>query len=252
MFSGMLLLTACGDKAEEAAAEQKELEKTLETQPVADLYNSAMDLMQQKEWKAAKDAFEEVERQHPYSQWAKRAQVMNAYVNYQKQDYEEAIAILDRFVRLYPGDEKAAYAYYLMALCHYEQISDVGRDQEQTNKALASLQEIIRRFPESDYARDATIKRDLTIDHLAGKEMEVGRYYLKREEYSAALKRFSKVLDEYQTTSHTPEALHRMVEIYLKLGVVNEAEKYAAVLGHNFRSSPWYKDSYRLLNAERK
>lgn len=241
------MLAACGE--DDAVEKQKELEKSLETQPVAELYNNAMDMLQQKEWKSAKEAFEEVERQHPYSQWAKRAQVMNAYVNYQKQDYEEAIVILDRFVRLYPGDEKAEYAYYLMALCHYEQISDVGRDQAQTNKALEALQDTIRRFPDSDYARDATIKRDLTIDHLAGKEMEVGRYYLKKDEYSAALKRFAKVLDEYQTTSHTPEALHRMVEIYLKLGVVDEAKKYAAVLGHNYSSSPWYKDTYKLMNS---
>ncbi len=246
------MLAACSSDEETAKEEQAELEKSLETQPVQELYNAAMDLLQQKEWKAAKEAFEEVERQHPYSQWAKRAQVMNAYANYQKQDYEEAVAILDRFVRLYPGDERASYAYYLMALCHYEQISDVGRDQAQTNKALAALQEIIRRFPDSDYARDATIKRDLTIDHLAGKEMEIGRYYLKRDETAAALKRFAKVVDEYQTTSHAAEALHRLVEIYLQLGVKEEAKRYAAVLGHNFPGSVWYKDSYKLLGKNKK
>lgn len=250
MFATVLLLAACGDDT--AEEQQTKLEQSLETQPVEDLYNQALDALQQKEWKAAKEGFEEVERQHPYSKWSKRAQVMNAYANYQKQDYEEATAILDRFVRLYPGDEQAEYAYYLMALCYYEQISDVGRDQAMTRKALGALQDIIRRFPESDYARDAKVKLDLTVDHLAGKEMEVGRYYLKKDEYTAALKRFGKVLEEYQTTSHTAEALHRMVEIYLKLGVVNEAEKYAAVLGHNYRSSPWYKDSYKLLAADDK
>jgi outer membrane protein assembly factor BamD len=235
-------LTACGDSESEALA------KSLETQPVEQLYNEAMNALQKHDWKTAKTGFEEVERQHPYSQWAKHAQVMNAYANYQNQSYEEALTILDRFVRLYPGDERAAYAYYLMALCRYEQISDVGRDQAMTRDALDALQEVIRRFPDSDFARDAIIKRDLTVDHLAGKEMEVGRYYLKHKEYTAAIKRFEKVLDEYQTTSHTPEALHRLVEIYTQMGVTTEAQKYAAVLGHNFAGSAWYKESYALLN----
>ena len=238
------LVTACGDTDEE------ELKKSLETQPVEKLYNAAMDELQSRDWKAAKIAFEEVERQHPYSQWAKRAQVMNAYANYKNQNYDEALVILDRFVRLYPGDDRTPYAYYLMALCSYEQITDVGRDQSMTAAALDALQEVIRRYPDSDYARDATIKRDLTVDHLAGKEMEVGRYYMKHKEYTSAAKRFTKVIDEYETTSHTPEALHRMVEVYLKMGVVAEAQKYAAVLGSNFPSSPWYKESYALLKPE--
>lgn len=242
--AGLLLLAACGDDTKE------ELAKSLETSPVEQLYNDAMDRLQERDWKEAKKGFEEVERQHPYSVWAKRAQVMNAYANYQNQDYVEAQAILDRFVRLYPGDERTPYAYYLMALCHYEQISDVGRDQAMTDAALQALQEVIRRYPDSDYARDAVLKRDLTIDHLAGKEMEVGRYYLTRKEYAAAIKRFSKVVAEYQTTSHVPEALHRLVEAYLKMGVRAEAQKYAAVLGHNFPKSQWYKSSYALLKPD--
>jgi outer membrane protein assembly factor BamD len=239
----LLLTAACSSDEDEAA----ELAKSLETQPVETLYNDAMELIQSQDYKSAKKAFEEVERQHPYSQWAKRAQVMNAYANYKIQSYDEALVILDRFVRLYPGDERTPYAYYLIALCSYEQITDVGRDQSMTAGALDALQEVIRRYPDSDYARDATIKRDLTVDHLAGKEMEVGRYYMKRKEYAAAAKRFTKVIDEYQTTSHTPEALHRMVEVYLKMGVTVEAQKYAAVLGENFPNSPWYKGSYALL-----
>ena len=240
----LFCVTACGD------ADDEKLKKSLETQPVEKLYNAAMDELQTQNWKAAKAAFEEVERQHPYSQWAKRAQVMNAYANYKNQNYDEALVILDRFVRLYPGDDRTPYAYYLMALCNYEQITDVGRDQSMTSAALDALQEVIRRYPDSDYARDATLKRDLTYDHLAGKEMEVGRYYLRHKQYGAAIKRFTKVIDEYQTTSHTPEALHRMVEMYLQMGVVEEAKKYAAVLGTNFPSSTWYKDSYALLKPE--
>jgi len=249
LFFGVLVLAACGDSEEE---EKAELAKALETQPVKVLYNDAMDLLQLKDWKGAKLAFEEVERQHPYSQWAKRAQVMNAYANYMNQNYIEASAILDRFVRLYPSDERTPYAYYLSALCSYEQIVDIGRDQSMTQQALSALQDVIRRYPDSDYARDATIKRDLTIDHLAGKEMEIGRYYLTRKEYAAAIRRFEQVLADYQTTSHAPEALHRMVEAYLKMGIVPEAKKYAAVLGHNYPRSQWYKESYALLNPDKK
>jgi outer membrane protein assembly factor BamD len=243
MLAGLLFLAACDSTGDE----DKDLAASLETEALPSLYNDAMDKIQQRDWKGAKAAFEEVERQHPYSEWAKRAQVMNAYANYENQDYVESQAILERFTRLYPGDDLTPYAYYLMALGYYEQISDVGRDQAMTAQALNALQEVIRRYPDSDYARDAKLKRELTIDHLAGKEMEVGRYYLSRKEYAAAIRRFSKVIADYQTTSQAPEALHRLVECYLKMGVQSEAKKYAAVLGHNFPKSPWYKDSYRLL-----
>ncbi len=239
------LLTACGDSNEEA-----ELAKVEKVEPVEDLYNQALDSINQKNWKAAKKQFEEVERQHPYSVWAKKAQMLNAFANYKNQDYEEAVAILNRFTQLYPGDAQIDYAYYLIALSYYEQITDVGRDQSTTKDALLALNEVIRRFPRSDYARDAELKKDLTIDHLAGKEMEVGRYYVSRKEYLAAIKRFQKVVENYQGTTHVPEALHRMVELYLQIGIVEEASNYAAVLGHNYPTSEWYKDSYRLLAPE--
>jgi len=242
----MLLITACGDSDDASTADAV----LPETQPVEELYNTAMNHLELQEWTLAKKTFEEVERQHPYSSWAKKAQVLNAYANYENQDYEEAIAILERFVQIYPGDERVPYAYYLIALSSYEQISDVGRDQAMTADAMRSLKEIVRRFPNSDYARDAKIKLDLTFDHLAGKEMDVGRYYLDRKEYLSAIKRFQKVVGEYGTTSHVPEALYRMVEAYLKLGVVPEAQKYAAVLGHNFPRSDWYRDGYRLVTGE--
>lgn len=238
------LLAACDDVTE---ADEEELAKVEELQPVEELYNEALDALNDESWKTAKKQFEEVERQHPYSVWAKKAQVLNAYASYKNQDYEEAVAILRRFAELYPGDEQIDYAYYLIALSYYEQITDVGRDQSITKEALIALNEVIRRFPKSDYARDAKLKKELTVDHLAGKEMNVGRYYISRKEYLAALKRFRKVVEDYQGTTHVPEALHRMVELYMKLGVVDEARNYAAVLGHNYPSSEWYKESYALL-----
>ncbi len=238
------LLTGCSDTVEEQEAELAEVEKL---DPVEDLYNKALDSLNESDWKSARKQFEEVERQHPYSVWAKKAQMLGAYAHYKNQDYEEGVAILQRYVQLYPGDEQASYAYYLIALSYYEQISDVGRDQSMTKEALLALNEVIRRFPKSDYARDAALKKDLTVDHLAGKEMEIGRYYISRKEYLSALKRFKKVVDDYQGTTHVPEALHRMVELYIKLGVIEEAKNYAAVLGHNYPTSEWYEDSYRLM-----
>ncbi len=241
----ILAISACSGDNEENITPQ-----IPDTDPVSELYNNALDKLQSRDWKGAKKGFEEVERQHPYSKWAKRAQILNAYANYENQDYEEAIAILERFVKLYPGDKRVAYAFYLIALSYYEQITDVGRDQAMTEKALNALNQVINRFPNSEYARDAKLKRDLVLDHLAGKEMEVGRYYLKRDEYLAAIKRFTKVIEKYQGTTHTAEALHRLVECYLKLGIRTEAMKYAAVLGHNFPDSKWYSASYKLLNQQ--
>mgnify|MGYP000630564671 CR=1 FL=1 len=242
------LLAGCGD----SSTDEAKLAEVEQVEPVEDLYNRALDSLNEKKWKTAKKQFEEVERQHPYSVWAKKAQMLNAFANYKNQDYEEAVAILNRFTQLYPGDDQIDYAYYLIALSYYEQITDVGRDQSMTRDALLVINEVIRRFPRSDYARDAALKKDLTIDHLAGKEMEVGRYYVSRKEYLAAIKRFQRVVENFQSTTHVPEALHRLVELYLKLGIVEEASNYAAVLGHNYPSSEWYKDSYRLLAAEGK
>jgi outer membrane protein assembly factor BamD len=213
------------------------------------LYNDARDKMGKKEYKEAIKSFEEVERQHPYSPLASNAQIMSAYASYSIEDYDSAISTLERFIKLSPSSESTPYAYYLIALCYYEQISDVGRDQKITEQALAALREVVRRFPDSDYARDAKIKMDLTLDHLAGKEMQVGRYYLRHDDMLAAINRFRFVVENYQTTSHVPEALHRLVEAYLKLGVTDEAKRYAAVLGYNFPGSLWYRDSYKLMTS---
>lgn len=231
---------------------QAEPEQEAKTEAVDVLYNRARDSLAEKNYKTATDQFQEVERQYPYAEWAKQAQIMAAYSAYKGQKYDEAIGIVERFAKLHPTSEAAPYAYYLRALCFYEQIADVGRDQKTTQDALDALTEVIKRFPGSAYARDAKLKRDLTIDHLAGKEMEVGRYYLVRKETLAAINRFKYVVDNYQTTTHVPEALHRLVECYSLLGVAEEAEKYAAVLGYNYPGSDWYRDSYALLKGEAK
>ena len=215
--------------------------------PVEELYNEAMDSLLDEDFDATVAGFAEVERQHPYSVWATRAQIMSAFVYYQGNRYDDAIAAADRFVELHPGNRDAAYAYYLIAMSYYEQISDVDRDQRTTELALQALQEVVRRFPGSTYARDARLKIDLTRDHLAGKEMTVGRYYLRRGNPIAAIGRFRNVVELYQTTSHAPEALHRLTEAYLALGVPGEAQTAAAVLGHNYPGSQWYAFSYSLL-----
>jgi len=217
--------------------------------PVGELYNDAMDELLDENYQQAANLFDEVERQHPYSTWASKAQLMAAYAHYQNNSYTDAVNALDRFIELHPGNRDIAYAYYLKALSYYEQISDVRRDQEMTVKARQSLQEITRRFPDSKYARDAELKLDLTLDHLAGKEMTVGRYYLRNGHYLAAINRFRNVVKDYQTTTHVPEALHRLVEAYLALGVVDEAQATAAVLGYNYPGSDWYADSYELLTG---
>ena len=215
--------------------------------PVEELYNEAMDSLLDEDFDAAVAGFAEVERQHPYSVWATRAQLMLAFVYYQGNRYDDAIAAAGRFIELHPGNRDAAYAYYLIAMSHYEQISSVDRDQKTTEFALQALEEVVRRFPDSTYARDARIKIDLARDHLAGKEMTVGRYYLNRGNPIAAIGRFRKVIELYQTTSHAPEALHRLTEAYLALGVPGEAQTAAAVLGHNYPGSRWYQHSYALL-----
>ncbi len=233
-----LALSACGSKDDEKIKPPESAEQ---------LYNEAISDYNVKKYKNAVKSFEEVERQHPSSEWATNAQIMSGYSSYQSEDYDTAIATFERFGKLYPSNEATPYAYYMIALCYYEQINDVGRDQKVTEQAMQALREIIRRFPDSEYARDARVKLDLTQDHLAGKEMEIGRYYLRHEDYLAAINRFRYVVENYQTTSHVPEALHRLVEAYLKLGVKDEANRYAAVLGENFPGSIWYRDSYKLM-----
>jgi outer membrane protein assembly factor BamD len=225
-------------------------EKPYVERPVEELYNSAMDLLAAEEWQPAAKAFDEVERQHPYSTWATKAQLLAAYALYQANKYDETILAAQRFVQLYPGNKDTPYAYYLIAISHYEQISDVGRDQRATQQALGALEEIVRRFPNSEYARDARLKIDLTRDHLAGKEMEVGRFYLRRGQTVAAINRFRVVVEKYQSTSHLPEALHRLTEAYLSLGLIEEAQATAAVLGHNYPGSDWYQDSFALLTGQ--
>lgn len=239
----LLLLAACSGDEEKEAAENKP-QKSAEQ-----LYNEARTMVDNDEMKDSIKAFEEVERQYPASKLATAAQVMAAYSAYRVEDYDQAISILERFVKLYPTDESAPYAYYLIALCYYDQISDVARDQKITQQAMTALRDVVRRFPETEFARDAKIKLDLTEDHLAGKEMDVGRYYLKRGDTLAAINRFRYVVENFQTTSHVPEALHRLVECYLTLGVREEAQRYAAVLGANFPSSLWYRDSYKLMTG---
>ena len=210
MAVATLALSGCGSSDDD---------KNYVEQPVEVLYNRALDDLGAQEYKAAAKGFEEVDRQHPYSVWATKAQIMAAFAYYQSNKYDEAIIALDRFIQLHPGHRDIPYAYYLKALCFYEQISDVGRDQRITQQALDALAEVVKRFPESPYARDARLKVELAIDHLAGKEMAVGRYYQSNQQYVGAINRYRVVIERYQTTTHVPEALHRLVESYLSLGV---------------------------------
>jgi outer membrane protein assembly factor BamD len=218
--------------------------------PAEELYSQGQAFLEDANFQEAARSFEEVERQHPYSQWATRAQIMAAYAYYEANKYEESIGASERFIELHPGHKDVAYAYYLMGMCYYEQISDVGRDQEMTRRSKDSFDELIRRFPGSDYSRDAQLKVDLILDHLAGKEMEIGRYYQRRKFWLASINRFQAVVEQYQTTTHVPEALHRLTESYLALGMTQEAQSSAAVLGYNFPGSDWYERSFALLQGQ--
>ena len=215
---------------------------------VGTLYTAARKKLDNKEYKLAALLFDEVERQHPYSVWARRAQLMSAFSYYLAHDYTASIQSAQRFLSVHPGNRDAAYAYYLVSLGYYEQISDVTRDQKITQQALDSLGELTRRYPNTRYAADARLKIDLVRDHLAGKEMEIGRFYETRGQWLAATGRFRKVVDEYQTTTHAPEALMRLTETYLALGVPDEARKSAAVLGANYPGTQWYARAYKLSN----
>ena len=216
-------------------------------QDVETLYTAAKSTLDRRQYKLAGAQFDEVERQHPYSVWARRAQLMSAYAYYVGGQYGEAIGSAQRFLSLHPGSREAPYAYYMVAISYYEQITSVQKDQKITQQALDALGELIRRYPNTDYAADARLKIDLARDHLAGKEMEVGRFYQRQGLYLAAILRFRNEIDRYDTTTHTPEALHRLVECYLSLGLPEEAKKAAAVLGSNYRESKWYDRSYKLL-----
>ena len=239
LLLAIMVLTAC--------AGDKDKDKLAPEHPVEVLYNNAADLMDRGQYKDAAKLFSEVERQHPYSQWATRAQLQEAYADYQDLDYDSAIGALDVFIQLHPGSGDIAYAYYLRALCSYERIVDVRRDQTFAQDALKGMQEVISRFPDSTYAKDAVLKVALITDHLAGAEMEVGRWYMTQKLYIAAVGRFRMVVDKYQTTSHVAEALERLVECYVALGITDEAKATAAVLGYNFPGSDWYQDAYGLM-----
>ena len=223
--------------------------ETAADQPAGALYNQGLAYMNEGKLSDAVKAFDEVDRQHPYSEWARKALLMSAFANYRRGRNDETIQAANRFLTLYPGSEDAAYAQYLIGASYFNQIPDVTRDQDATRRAMASLEEIIARYPDSEYATDANRKLIVARDQLAGKEMQVGRYYLERREYIAAINRFRAVVTDYQDTRHVEEALERLVEANLAMGLAGEAQTAAAVLGHNFPDSPWYQDAYKLLQS---
>ena len=231
-------------------SEEPEVKEDPSKLPVEELYNRGVDALSRQNYSVAVTQFDLVEQNYPYSSWAVNAQLMQGYSEYLRNHYTDAIGVLDRFIQLHPVHRDIAYAYYLRALCYYEQIADIRRDQKGTQEAMGALQEVVNRFPDSAYGRDARLKIDLARDHLAGKEMEVGRFYQKQHLYTAAIGRFQRVVEDFQTTNHVPEALHRLTEIYLTLGLVDQARKTAAVLGYNYPGSPWYEDSYKDLVAK--
>lgn len=233
-----------------AACAGGEKEVPLDTLTAEEIYRRGeFELENSKKTEEAARLFSEVERLYPYSEWAKRALIMQAFAFHKDRDYDNSRAAAQRYIDTYPAEEDAAYAKYLLALSYYDQIDDVGRDQGLTFQALQALRAVIEEYPDSEYAKSAILKFDLAFDHLAGKEMEIGRYYLRGKHYTAAINRFRVVVEEFQTTTHTPEALHRLVEAYLSLGLTDEAQTAGAILGYNFQSTEWYQDSFRLLTG---
>ena len=240
--SALLLTSGCGGRG------SKNKDTAYVARDVDTLYMAAKERLDRGQARQAAALFDEVERQHPYSPWARRAQLMSAFSYYVARDYTKSVQAGQRFLSIHPGNRNAAYAYYLIALCYYEQISDVSRDQKITQQALQALNDVVRRYPGTQYASDARLKIDLVNDHLAGKEMTIGRSYQRSGKWLAATLRFRNVVDNYQTTSHAPEALYRLVESYLSLGIQDEAQKAAAVLGNNYAGSAWYDRAYDLMN----
>lgn len=234
-----LLLTNCSDTKKDDYKERS----------VEELYQEAYGFLHKENYGKAAKTFEEIERQHPYSSWAPKSEILASYSYYLAQKYDEAANLLESFIQIHPSHRDVAYVYYLLGLCYYEQISGIERDQQMTELALQTFDELIKRFPESTYAKDAKLKMDLILDHLAGREMEIGRFYISSHQPIAALNRFKRVIDKFQTTTHVPEALYRMIETYLILGIKDEARRIGAVLGHNYPESVWYKDSYNLLTT---
>lgn len=245
LAAGVALMAASA-----CAGNSRQQELAYIERPVETIYNEAVRSLNRSMWDVAALQFDEVQRQHPYSPWAQRAMLMSAYARYRSRDFDEAISSAQDYISLHPGGDGAPYAYYLVAVSNFDQIIDVGRDQARSYNALLALDEVIARYPQSDYARDAVLKVDMVRDQLAGKEMEIGRYYLNRSEHLAAINRFKRVITDYQTTSHAPEALHRLVEAYLSIGLTGQAQQTAAVLGHNYPGSEWYSDSYALMQGQ--
>jgi outer membrane protein assembly factor BamD len=245
MAAAVLSIAACGNN-------RNRPKLAYEERPVELLYNTGFERLQSRRWNDAVDYFQEVERQHPYSEWSRRSILMQVYAYYQAGAYQDAIAASDRFIQLFPGSPSAAYAFYMKAVCNFEQIVDVGRDQAYSQAALAGLRDVIRRYPNSTYATDARVKIDMVNDQLAGKEMTIGRWYQRRNQPLAAINRYKAVVDDqaFQRTSHAPEALYRLTEVYLGLGLKEEATRNAAVLGFNYPGSPWYSEAYALLNEQ--
>lgn len=248
-FAGSVLLMAvlagCGGADGDAAARSENLEIYTPQQ----IFERGEFELARKRNKDAAYFFAEVERLYPYSDWARQALIMQAFTFHSGKDYESSRGAAQRFIDFYPTDEDAAYAQYLLALSYYDQIDEIGRDQGLTFQALQALRTVIEVYPDSEYASSAILKFDLAFDHLAGKEMEIGRYYLRQGHYTSAINRFRVVVEDFQTTTHTAEALHRLVEAYLSLGLTNEAQTAGAVLGYNYQSTEWYEDSYKLLTS---
>lgn len=249
--SGLTLMTvAVAALTVSACAGNKPRQRlAYEERPVELLYNTGYQRLQSRRWTDAVDYFQEVERQHPYSEWSRRAILMQVYAYYQNNNYQDAIAAADRFIALFPGNPSAAYAFYMRAICNFEQIVDVGRDQGYAEAALVGLRDVARRYPNTPYATDARVKIDMVNDQLAGKEMAVGRFYQRANQPLAALNRYKAVINNeaFQRSSHTPEALYRLVEVNVALGLNEEATRNAAVLGHNYPGSAWYAEAYALL-----
>ena len=217
--------------------------------PAETLYDQGLGRIQSRDFEGAAKRFGDLDKQYPYSEWSRKALIMTAYSHYEGKQYDEAISASKRYLQLHPATKDAPYAQYLMAMSYYSQIPDVTRDQDRTEKAVVALQELVDRYPKSEYVADVKYKLQVTRDQLAGKEMEVGRYYLDKRNYTAAINRFRDVVSRYQTTRHVEEALMRLTEAYMALGIVNEAQTAAAVLGHNFPDSQWYKDAHTLLRS---
>ena len=223
--------------------------KLLPDIPAEDTYNQGLARLEKNDTKGAAKKFADLEKQHPFSQWSKKGLLMTTFAQYQGADYDDAIASANRYYNLYPSSPDAPYALYLAGMSYYNQIPDISRDQERASRAVVLFKQLVEKYPKSEYAEDAKFKIQVTSDQLAGKEMSVGRYYLNRRQYAAAINRFRDVLGKYQRTRHTEEALMRLTEAYLGLGIPNEAQTAAAVLGHNFPDSPWYKDAFARLQG---